>query len=534
MWEGETRRQKLDRNLFFVSREGERLESFKQIIEFMEENRATYTQADIEKINLYKKAEAVDLRRKTYEWEEGGDTLPPGWMKRSGRTQEGQEQERILSPEGEQFRSRFNALQSLVKQEAPRTEIEQMKALLVHEGFQTSNLLPPKWLYKRISESTDSAGRISTNSAYIADSGELFESVKSAIEYLQSVSPPNLEKLVENFKEFQARNSRNTREKREDWQSDDTLPKGWKRRIHESGKEFILGPDGKQFQSRCNALLYLYQMKSNQATIIEMKSKLFHEGWKSDSLFPIGWLTKIGESKQNGRVQRSYKFFGREGSIFESHKLAQEFIESSGSYSKEELCNFKKFIKKESQSGASKPKVQWEPAQSLAPSGWKTRLMEDGKRLFRMPDGGQFPSLLDALRHMVINDYDKAQVTALRGHLKTEGWEYDSLIPIGCQIKYVSETQSSFLGRNGEYFDNIAEAVKFMFSSDEYTEGDLKLLKSKVENSASKKRKSGAGQSQQPAKKQQQTKSLPASNPQKRKSDSDMLAAKRAKSYVGV
>ena len=128
-----------------------RLESFKQIIEFMEENSDTYTQADIEKINLYKKAEGVDLRRKTYEWEEGGETLPPGWMKRSGRTQEGQEQERILSPEGEQFRSRFSALQNLVKEEAPRTEIEQMKALLVHEGFQTSNLLPPKWLFKRSS-----------------------------------------------------------------------------------------------------------------------------------------------------------------------------------------------------------------------------------------------------------------------------------------------------------------------------------------------------------------------------------------------
>ena len=80
MWEGETRRQKLDRNLFFVSREGVRLESFKQLIEFMEENSDTYSQVDIEKILQYKKAEAVDLRRKTYEWEEGGESLPPGWM----------------------------------------------------------------------------------------------------------------------------------------------------------------------------------------------------------------------------------------------------------------------------------------------------------------------------------------------------------------------------------------------------------------------------------------------------------------------
>ena len=111
---------------------------------------------------------------------------------------------------------------------------------------------------------------------------------------------------------------------------------------------------------------------------------------------------------------------------------------------------------------------------------------------------------------MVRNDYDQGQLTALRGYLKSEGWEYDGLIPMGCQIKYVTETQSSFLGRKGEYFDNIADAVKFMSSSDNYTDGDLKLLKSKVENSASKKRKSGEGLFKTPAKKQQQTKSLPA------------------------
>ena len=531
MWEGETRRQKLDRNLFFVSREGVRLESFKQMIEFMEENSDTYSQVDIEKILQYKKAEAVDLRRKTYEWEEGGESLPPGWMRRTGRTQEGQEQERILSPEGEQFRSRFSALQNLVKQEAPRTEIEQMKALLVHEGFQASNLLPPNWLYKRISESTDSAGRISTNSAYITDSGELFESVKSAIEYLQSVSTPNLEKLVENFKEFQARNSRNTREKREDWQSDDTVPKGWKRRIHESGKEFILGPDGKQFFSRTNALLHLYQIKSNPAIIKEMKSKMFHDGWKSDSLIPANWLKKIGESKQNGRVQRSYKFFSREGSIFESHKLALEFIETNDSYSKIEVENFKKFIKKDNPTGATKPRAQWEPALNMAPQGWRTRVRDDGKRIFRMPDGGQFQTLLDALQHMVKNDYDQNQVRTLRGYLKSEGWEYDGLIPIGCQIKYVTDNQSSLLGKKGEYFDNIGEAVKFMSSSNEYTEGDLKILKSKFENSA-KRKSEGGNIVQPPAKKLQQTKSSTASNPLKRKSNSEMLTTKRTRNYV--
>ena len=68
---------------------------------------------------------------------------------------------------------------------------------------------------------------------------------------------------------------------------------------------------------------------------------MFHDGWKADSLIPANWLKKIGESKQNGRVQRSYKFFSREGSIFESHKLALEFIETNDSYKKIEVENHK-------------------------------------------------------------------------------------------------------------------------------------------------------------------------------------------------
>ena len=537
MWEGETRRQgdkqKFERNLFFVSREGVRLESFKAVIEFMEENKE-YTKKDIEKINKYKKAQGVELRRKTYDWEEGGASLPAGWKKRSGKTPDGQQQERILSPDGEQFRSRSSALQSMVRAGAPRAEVEAMRQLLVHEGYQASELLPPSWLFKRVWEGTDASGRTASNTQYIAETGEMFESVKSAIEYLNISRPGGVEKLIANFKQFQADLSKTSREKREDWVVDDTVPKGWRRRVHESGKEYLLSPAGAQFSTRCAALLHLHAAKPSSPEVAAMKAKLCHEGWKTAPLLPRGWVSKIGESKLNGKVQRSYKFLSRECAIFESHKLALEFMETIGHYSTKEVEDFKTFFKKESSVG-KRPRVQWDINSELVPAGWKTRVNESGCRVFLMPDGHQFESLLAALRHMVANDYIQSQVNTLRGFLKSEGWEYDSLLPMGWQIKFVTERQSLFLGRHGEYFDSTEKAVKFIAGSREYSVEDLQRLKTKFENKVS--------QSQTEQKSKTEVLSTPAGKKQKqdipnspkparkRKSDSDLLnSQKRLKS----
>jgi len=200
MWEGETKRQKLDRNLYFVSREGARLESFKTVIEYMEAS-GVYNEVDIYKIKEYKKAESVDVRRRGYDWEDGGETLPSGWMKRPGVGQN--ESERILSPEGEQYRSRFNALQNMVKNRRPQFEIDDMKSLLACEGWESIELLPQGWLFKRIWEGQDTNGRTISNTHYISDEGLLFESVKAAIEYIQSYRTDYNEQHVHRIKEFQ-------------------------------------------------------------------------------------------------------------------------------------------------------------------------------------------------------------------------------------------------------------------------------------------------------------------------------------------
>ena len=79
-WEGGSRKSKLLRNLYFVTREGARLDSFSAVLEFMENS--NYTEGEKENIREFKKLES-SIRREKYIWEEC-ESLPPGWKKRKG------------------------------------------------------------------------------------------------------------------------------------------------------------------------------------------------------------------------------------------------------------------------------------------------------------------------------------------------------------------------------------------------------------------------------------------------------------------
>ena len=59
----------------------------------------------------------------------------------------------ILSREGRQYRSRYTAVQDMAKRNYKMVEIQEMKELMVlHEGWQRSELLPENWLFKVVSE----------------------------------------------------------------------------------------------------------------------------------------------------------------------------------------------------------------------------------------------------------------------------------------------------------------------------------------------------------------------------------------------
>ena len=280
-WEGHARtKMQLQTNTWFISREGVHFESMKAAINFMESAEG-YSYKDVKGCKIFQTDQRKTKAKLKFDWEEGDDSLPEGWFK---RVAEGNAQmEYILSPEGEQFKTRFAAIQNMFKNNADPYIIEQMKSKLTFEGWETIALLPEGWMFKRAWEGTDTRGRQISNTHYLTKEGNVYESAKNAIEFMESTGYYNEQDTL-NIKDFQNMLCKVSTKKREDWEVDEeTLPSGWKKRIT-AKMEYFLRPDGKQFKSRCIALQTMVKDGYDTTVINEMRSKLCHEGWKSDKM----------------------------------------------------------------------------------------------------------------------------------------------------------------------------------------------------------------------------------------------------------
>ena len=127
--------------------------SAKAVMDFMRKNK--YSPSIIEDI---KKAmvESKKFNSKIkYKWLEGGKTLPAGWKRRTakGSGHNPTEVEFILSDDGIQFKSRFEALHHLINQNYSEEKIEDLrqKLLISEEKWKQSQFLPagkPKYFFK--------------------------------------------------------------------------------------------------------------------------------------------------------------------------------------------------------------------------------------------------------------------------------------------------------------------------------------------------------------------------------------------------
>ena len=199
-WEGKKRSKtgKISQDLKFLTKEGERLESFKTVYEHME--KLSYGYEAIEKVKEFKDKWSISVRRDGFEWEDGDETLPVGWKKRRGHGKT--ESEHILSPDGTQYRSRYNALLHLYKNKANSKDIKDMRSKLTFEGWETSPYLPSNWLYKRTWEGIIANGSFSSNTVYLSIEGNVFESNKTAIDFMRSLPTTYNQNCIEKLKQF--------------------------------------------------------------------------------------------------------------------------------------------------------------------------------------------------------------------------------------------------------------------------------------------------------------------------------------------
>ena len=477
VWEGQSKNKALQTNIWFLSGEGFYFESMKAAREYMRKVEG-YQESHDEKCQQFLDEQRKSKSKSRYDWEEGGESLPAGWCRRTTEGKSGMEF--ILSPQGDQFKSRFAGLMWLHSSQADLAQIQEMKEKLSFEGWQSSDLLPEGWLYRRAFEGFGKSGSQMSTTLYLSREGECYDSVRTATEFLGSCGDYS-QQDQDSLRQLHKMLGEAFTKTRSDWVEDEkTLPRLWKRR--KCGKvEFFLRPDGRQFKSRLSGLQAMVREKYPGAEISEMRSHLGHEGWASHKLLPRHWRYRRSLTTWNKRKVTDYSFLSAQAHQFSSMRSARQFLTET--YSSKQIKDWDSFVKEEAKVSLEKSH-DWSDAACL-PQGWRTRVGGggEGRRYFLSPGGQQFLSLLTAYQHITsLAQPPLASLAEVRSGLASEGWHQSHHLPAGWLSKH-STSSVSFLDIQGNIYNTAKKALEAVEEDSSYSPEERSLLRKLVEAS---------------------------------------------------
>ena len=394
-----------------MSNKGRFFNSAKRVVDFLTKNNFNPQIAKDVKTNMVESKKFTGAIK--YKWMSGGPTLPEGWKRRTakgtGRNKNNKEEgvEFILSADGVQFKSRFEALHYMLANKYKQEEVDELrkKLLISNEKWRTHNLLPKDWILKWVGDNAKrDKSASSTTFTLMSKEGEVFHSMKSSMEMMKK-NPRYTEKDIDNCKEF-LRSVVCYGEKKFTWkEGDESLPKGWKSRLYvkeedsEEGegekrekeregvpedlrREYILSPKGLTYRSRFVAILDMFKRGCSQEDIEVMKVKMVnYENWEKSSLLPTGWMfKKISEGfDMHKNWYSNFHYLTAEGQVFDSMKKVVSHLQCTPGYDQKDEERCKEFIQ---QQKPAEIKHEWNEGDDSLPKGWKMRVSEGGLEIF--------------------------------------------------------------------------------------------------------------------------------------------------------
>ena len=472
------------REIHFLSGEGDLITGVQNAKKYLTENKE-HDPDQLDGFNMFADMESARTRTIKYTWSDGDTTIPEGWKSRQTGSKTF-----FLSPEGLSFSSRRAAFQHMIKYEGDKEELEEMRTLLAHEGWELSRFLPEGWLHK-----TGSA--TGGHNQLLTMEGNMIESYKLALDYMKSLpyySSSDLEGITSLMEDNAAvRRLSNM----EGWSTSPTVPGRW--RVKNSGqtkKEFFLGPDGRSFPCRKAALQHMIGEHFPSQEIEEMRQCLKHEGWEGHKNLPEGWKMR---SKGRHKISESGTFLSPEGVELKSSVKALEHMKSN-SYSEEDIKGLKMLLGEFSVKGRM-ANYEWEEDDTV-PHGWKSRV--SGQKIFFLsPDGQGFPCRKNAYIHMIAEKYSQEEVEDMRKLLRHENYEIHSNLPMGWRIKYsfskVNQTNMSILSSEGHEFKSFLKAHEYLQSNGRYDKSNVEDLKMLCDEKATERRQGDSSWEEDPS-----------------------------------
>ena len=231
---------KASNGFLYLSPDCKLFKSAKAVTDFMKKN--NYNPNIIEDVKREMQESKKFNSKMKFKWQKGDSSLPKGWKlrKAKGTGRIKTEVEFILSDDGIQFKSRFEALHYIINNNYSENKIKELRQKLVSssEKWKTSELLPSGWIYKFKGE--DPTG---TQITYFSVEGKVYHSMKNVMEFMKTNGKYN-DVDIENCKDF-LKTVVKYAERKYDWtEGNETVPRNWRVRKGEGESEQILSPDG--------------------------------------------------------------------------------------------------------------------------------------------------------------------------------------------------------------------------------------------------------------------------------------------------
>ena len=463
----------------FLSDCGKYFKSFKKASEFIKQN---FTEVEVSKLESLFDMESVRRRTVRYTWSQD-KTVPDGWLTRESKGKRGASLF-LLSPDGEQFQCRRLALTSLIKNGADKDEIENMRAMIHHEGYERSPLLPENWFYRDVS---DTVYHIFT------DTGDLYDSFFSVKEFMSNNDFPGDQ--ISNMDKFEKAKLKSRQINCSKWEKNPYLPSGFMSRPR--GHDLaILSPEGEQFSNRRTALQFMIKSGGYQEEEIQiMRDYMIEENWEEHSDLPRGWLIRNIKGSSTGLL------FTREGDVLETQISGRQYMESNG-YTEFDLSKlnqaFEDVNKRIKLTEAANEYDNQATNKSFDLPGWSLKYKNSTLQSLTSPSGVECSSRMEALQLMNREGYPDKDIKYSLTNMKIEGWKFSKLLPSFWMYKLrklrsedVFSYDIQFLSPVGQLFGTISEISQKIRSDSQFKDFDINMMEKYFSNIQNKVMNSG-------------------------------------------
>eukprot|EP00092_Neocalanus_flemingeri_P037514 GFUD01040848.1.p1 GENE.GFUD01040848.1~~GFUD01040848.1.p1 ORF type:complete len:1678 (+),score=428.68 GFUD01040848.1:552-5036(+) len=496
-------------NLWFLSREGDLLESPNVAVGYIQKNPYNYNHEDVQRIeyisstvqrpvqvnraqgqvrnsnqaqgrkNLGQLPPQISVRKVDSSYVED-DGVPKGWKIKSDA-----QRASFMAPNGTTYKSRRTAYRAMIQERYTNEEIEAMRKTLKHDGWLDNSELPDGWKVKQMK-----------NNIYLMDrGGELFKSYLEAANfiktYVQYFTQDDVDKVNRLAKINQPPKSASSSIFSQWVDNDNTVPRGWKSKSKSGGGKVLMSPDGIVFKSRKYALELMVKSRASEEQLEEMRMSLGHEGWSKMDI-PIGWMFKP-------KAGYGYHFLSSEGILLESKAKAMEHLMKTGHLTEENKISIdmlkgvnkvggsspRSYVKRVKREYAPKqvtPDATWILGDVSVPEGWRVKEFEHhGKhsKMMLSPNGLSFRNRRSALSYMIKNNFPPEETDEFRQGLAHDGWKEDPMVPLNWRFK--PKTPFLYCTDEGEIIISHINAIRKIQSSEKYTPEQLEDLKRFIE-----------------------------------------------------